>query len=265
MSPRYKACVSALDALGLGLFLRPLVRCLREQWTGMRRAWRLLRRRGRIRNYLATHGIRKLHLGASNNTLAGWLNTDLEPASPMAILMDASAPFPLPNESFDYVFSEHFIEHLNLDGAARCFAEVFRCLTPGGVFRLATPDLDQYIGLFSQQLRPEQLEFLRLFAAFFNLDRVNPCRALNHLAYNWGHQFLYTEEELVDGLRRAGFTEIVRAPIGDSRHENLRGLEQHAKFYGDVMNRFETMVLEASKPFPNVPEIETPSNDHPTV
>jgi hypothetical protein len=35
--------------------------------------------------------------------------------------------------------------------------------------------------------------------------------------------------------------------VGDSRHPALRGIEQHQKFCGEEMNRFETFVLEATK------------------
>jgi len=176
-----------------------------------------------------------------------WLNTDLRPTSPASVLLDATRPFPLPSESFDYVFCEHFIEHISPSGAVCCISEVFRCLKPGGVFRVATPDLRQYIGLFSERLDPDQERFLELFGEFFKLDRVTPCLALNHLIYNWGHQFLYTPEELVERLTSVGFSEVVAKPVSESNHPALRGIEQHSQFYGEELNRFETMVFEATK------------------
>ena len=247
MSTFSNRCVKILDTVGVGQFLRPMVRCFREQRECFRRIPWLLSRGRQIKEYLKNNVSRKLHLGASDKTLPGWLNTDLQPSLPAFVLMDATKPFPLPSESFHYVFCEHFIEHISLDGAACCFAEVFRCLKRGGVFRLATPDLHQYVGLFSESLRPDQVRFLELFGAFFKLDRVSPCLALNHLVYNWGHQFLYTREELLDGLKRAGFSEVVANLVGESRHPALCGIEQHAKFYGNELNRFETMVFEATK------------------
>lgn len=244
---RAKTLAGTLDAIGAGQFLRPVVRCLREQRECLGRVpWQISQGR-RIKEYLDENECRKLHLGASDMILPGWLNTDLFPHSRETVFMDATRPFPLPALSIDYAYCEHFIEHISLEGAASCFAEVHRCLRRGGVFRVATPDLQQYVGLFSGRLGPEQERFLQSFGEFFKLERVSPCQALNHIAYNWGHRFLYTRAELFDGLRRAGFSEIVAKEVGESDHDALRSIEQHGKFFGDDMNRFETMVLEASK------------------
>ena len=161
--------------------------------------------------------------------------------------MDATKPFPLPSQSFDFVFCEHFIEHISLDAAAICLREVFRCLKVGGVFRVATPDLQQYVNLFSDRLKPEQKRFLDQSASIFSWDRVSPCIALNHVVYNWGHRFLYTREELADVVKRAGFANVYQMPVGESNYEAICGIEQHGKFYGEEMNRFETMVFEARK------------------
>ena len=244
---RKRTVAETLDAIGAGQFLRPVVRCLREQRECLRRIpWQIAQRR-RIREYLNGNERRKLHLGASDMILPGWLNTDLFPHSRETVFMDAARPFPLPELSLDYVYCEHFIEHISIEGAASCFAEVYRCLKRGGVFRVATPDLQQYVGLFSGRLGPDQEKFLQSFGAFFKLEHVSPCQALNHLAYNWGHRFLYTRDELLAGLRHAGFSEVVAKQVGESDHDVLRSIEQHGKFFGDDLNRFETMVLEASK------------------
>jgi SAM-dependent methyltransferase len=52
------------------------------------------------------------------------------------------SPLSTSDRSFDFVFAEHFIEHLFLDEALFLFDEVFRLLRPGGVFRVVRPDAD---------------------------------------------------------------------------------------------------------------------------
>jgi SAM-dependent methyltransferase len=242
-----KKSAEALDRIGIGQIFRLPVRYLREQRASLRIIPWLLARRAQIRKYLHDNACRKLQLGASNNSLSGWLNTDIQPSSTNVVFMDATKPFPLPSQCLDFVFCEHFIEHISLDNASACLSEVHRCLRPGGIFRVATPDLQRYVNLFWGSLTLEQERFLQLSSALYGWGRVSPCLALNHLVYNWGHQFLYTREELTDVLKRAGFADVYETPIGVSSYDALCRIEQHDRFYGEEMNQFETMVLEAKK------------------
>lgn len=49
---------------------------------------------------------------------------------------------PFKNNSIDYIFSEHFFEHLFLDEALSLFKECHRVLKPKGVIRTCVPDAD---------------------------------------------------------------------------------------------------------------------------
>jgi predicted SAM-dependent methyltransferase len=231
----------------MGPLLRPVVRCIRQQVNYLARIPALLSRQSTIADYFDHNASRKLHLGAADKILAGWLNSDLEPGLSKCIFLDATRTFPFPDASFDYVFCEHFVEHIDPQDAATCFREVFRCLKPGGVFRIATPNLQKYANLFQDTLNPEQEEFLGRFGSFFKLDHVSPCVALNHIFYNWGHRFLYTQDELFAALTRAGFAQVISVSVGESQYPALRGIEQHWKFYGVEMNEYETFAMEASK------------------
>src|ERR1035437_3760951 len=191
-----QCCTSVVDKFGVGPLLRPVVRCIREQRNYLARIPSLVSRRSTIKNYFGQNCLRKLHLGAADKILTGWLNSDLEPGLSKCIFLDAAKTFPFPDDSLDYVFCEHFVEHIDRQDAAVCFGEVFRCLKQGGVFRIATPNLEKYTSLFGNTLTPEQAQFLSRFGSIFKMGRVNPCVALNHIFYNWGHRFLYTYDEL---------------------------------------------------------------------
>jgi predicted SAM-dependent methyltransferase len=242
-----KSLASWLDRVGVGDLLRPAVRCVREQRQILSRRRHSRRAHQEIKQYLANASRPRLQLGASDKALDGWLNSDIDPLAG-SIFLDAGKTFPFADKVFDYVFCEHFIEHLSYEQGTVCVAEAYRCLKAGGVFRLATPDLLQYVELFHRKLRPEGAEFLRNAAAFYKIERLNACVAINHLFYNWGHQFLYTESELTELLAAHGFANIVRRSPGQSDHELLQGIESHERFYGEAMNEYETMVLEAQKP-----------------
>jgi len=49
---------------------------------------------------------------------------------------------PFTDMMFNYIFSEHFFEHLFLDEAVDLLRECRRVLTPGGVIRICVPDAD---------------------------------------------------------------------------------------------------------------------------
>src|SRR5438093_12979089 len=64
-----------------------------------------------IRNYLQSHPVRKLQLGAGGNDPPGWLNSDIEPIG-KEIYLDATDRSPFPYGSFQYMLIEHVIEHV---------------------------------------------------------------------------------------------------------------------------------------------------------
>ena len=109
---------------------------------------------GKISAYLRDTASPRLQIGAGYNLLSGWLNTTLYPFAPGAIYLDASQPFPLPSAAFDYVFSEHVIEHIEFEEAALMLSESARVLKGGGRIRLATPDLTQVIAILRPAKRP---------------------------------------------------------------------------------------------------------------
>lgn len=125
--------------------------------------------------------------------------------------------------------------------------EVRRCLKAGGIFRIATPDLDKFIGLFATQRSAEQEKYIARFAAMLGLDAVTPGEALNLVMREWGHRHIYTRADLRAALLAAGFSGLADAEVGGSAHAALPGLERHHEFAGEEANRFETMIVEATR------------------
>ena len=46
---------------------------------------------------------------------------------------------PLEDESVDYVYSRHFIEHFNIENLEKLFSEIFRILKTGSTFEILVP------------------------------------------------------------------------------------------------------------------------------
>ena len=206
---------------------------------------------GKISAYLRAAPSPRLQIGSGYNLLDGWLNTTLYPFAPGTVYLDASAPFPLPPASFDYVFSEHVIEHLEFEEAAAMLGECARGLRPGGRLRLATPDLARIIALYTQPEAPAQQHYIRWIMDNFRpgVGEYNPAQVINQSFHGWRHKFIYDEATLVKALEAAGFTAVTRVEPGQSGDENLRGIERHGEYVGsDAAMRYETMVFEAVKP-----------------
>ena len=157
---------------------------------------------GKIRGYMRDHSPRKLQIGAGDNLLPGWLNTTLYPFAPGAVFLDARLPFPIPDAQFDYVFSEHVIEHLEFDEAAHMLAEARRILRPGGRLRIATPDLAQIIALYTQPCAEAQQAYIRWIMDTFRpaVGEYNPAHVINQSFHGWRHKFIYDEPTLIKRL-----------------------------------------------------------------
>jgi predicted SAM-dependent methyltransferase len=150
--------------------------------------------------------------------------------------------------TFDYIFSEHQIEHISEADATAMLQECFRILRPGGRIRIATPDLAAILGLYDNPLHEIERRYIAWVMEKFwpNIRSGNQrCYVINHMFKAHKHRFIYDYDTLSAMLADAGFVEIVRAQPGESDDPVLRGVEAHGRTIGEDINRFETVVAEA--------------------
>jgi predicted SAM-dependent methyltransferase len=197
--------------------------------------------------YLASHRVRKLHLGSGQNVFDGWLNTDRDPTVPRVIRLDAVEPLPFSDMTFDYVFTEHMISALTFDEGLACLRECCRVLRPAGRIRIATPDLARIAGLCGPEKNAAQQRYIEWAMSKFFPQTGAPLAALvvNNFFYSWGHRFIYDRESLTYSLESSGFRNIEERRVGESPDPELAGIERHGQWViGDEQNLFETFVLE---------------------
>jgi predicted SAM-dependent methyltransferase len=212
----------------------------------------LLRRhtsRGIINAYLATKAVHMLQIGAGDSEKDGWLNTDIEPRAKEAFL-DASKPFPLPDQCMHYVHSEHVIEHLTFDGGQVMLKESFRVLDHGGRVRIATPSLVKVVAVLQDPPTPAAAEYVAGKAVWHKYPQTaDPgCFLVNHQMREFGHRFLYTPKLLRARPVEAGFVDIKEYAVGESDDPGLRNVEVRATWDEAKLNAYETFVLEGVKP-----------------
>lgn len=206
--------------------------------------WLILRSRG-IQYYLKAHEIRKLHLGAGPNALEGWLNTDLTPQNHKVYSIDVTKPLPFEDNTFDYIFGEHLIEHLTYKDGLRMVKECYRVLKPGGKIRIATPDIDTVLKLRTPEKSELQLNYIK-----WHIDHCLPeigiykdIFVINSAFNNFGHKFLYDYDTLQYSFKETGYIDITRCRPGESSDENLCGIDFRAR---DEMTSFTNLIVEGT-------------------
>ena len=204
----------------------------------------------RITSYLRSYQIRKLHIGSGMNILKNWCNTDINPSIKQGIFLDARKRFPFDDCTFDYIFSEHLIEHLEYREGIRMFRECFRILKPGGKIRTATPDLRYLVELYNpEKTEIQKREIARIVDTYFSdIGIYQDVFVINNFFRNFGHKFIYDYKILHETMRKTGFINIILCNAGESSDKNLRSLESHGKYITDEINKLQTFVVEGMKP-----------------
>jgi len=190
----------------------------------------------------------KLHLGCGHNILEGWVNTDSCPVSSDVLSLDVSKPFPLDDNQFDCVFSEHMIEHLSYVEGLSVLKESYRVLKKGGIIRVSTPDIEFLINLYNGHKTELQKRYIKWATDTFisNAPSYSDTYVINNFVRDWGHLFIYDKKILCDSLERAGFKSIRRCLLNESSHEALRNLENVTRMPAGFL-ALETFTLEAEK------------------
>ncbi len=93
----------------------------------------------------------KVQLGPGQGKyIEGWLNVDANMFTGKCdVWADLRNPLPFHTNTVDAMYSHHVVEHL--PDARYHFAEVYRCLKPGGVYRVGGPNGDSAIAKFKER------------------------------------------------------------------------------------------------------------------
>ena len=185
----------------------------------------------------------KVHLGPGQEKyLPGWINVDANIiTAKLDVWADLRYALPFRDASVDAFYSHHVIEHLPDHFLPFHFAEMFRCLKPGGVIRVGGPDGENAARKFIEGDRAWFHDFP---------DRRNSIGGayVNFIICRNEHLTILSYSYLQELASAVGFTNIVRcAPIRETNHPQL---------FRDVLEKeFEptpevphTLLIEAQKP-----------------
>lgn len=121
----------------------------------------------------------------------------------------------LPAGSADVIYSSHMLEHLDRREARRFLAEVRRLLKPGGILRLAVPDLGMIAARYASDGDADRF----MTALGIELDKPMGLIARLRFAFLTGfrhHHWMYDAASLERLLASEGFDSIVRLQPGET-------------------------------------------------
>ncbi len=172
----------------------------------------------------------KLHLGCGQNYFDDWINIDngnYGSTVKLDLNFDLRNQLPFNDNSIDFIFNEHFLEHLTVEEGKKSLSDFLRVLKPGGIMRIAMPDL---VNIVNAYLDENCIKNHEKFFEKFGLSHIKTRAELLNINFRaWGHKWLYDWEELERRLKEVGATKITRCNIYESKHKALCNLETRAE------------------------------------
>jgi SAM-dependent methyltransferase len=93
-----------------------------------------------------------LNLGCGTRIHNDWVNIDFVASRPNVISHNLRFGIPFTDKSFDLVYHSHVLEHFSKPDAERFMLDCVRVLRPGGILRVAVPDLERIAQLYLEKL-----------------------------------------------------------------------------------------------------------------
>ncbi len=138
---------------------------------------------------------------------------------------DLSHSIPLKDQTADFVYSSHFLEHLFKQDAERLLTDCHRALKSGGILRISIPDLAYAVSLY---MRGEKEKMLTDY--FFVEDKAS---------FLARHKYMYDFELLKSMLEKIGFSQIVRCAYQEGHTPDIKLLDNRPE---------DSLFVEAVKP-----------------
>lgn len=152
---------------------------------------------------------------------------------------DVTKRLPLSDNSVDVLYTSHMLEHLDRREAEQFCVESFRVLRPGGIIRIAVPDI--------KRLAAEYLETGDADAfvgrTLLSVPRASKISEKVRLVMigNRHHQWMYDGVSLSALLRTHGFEGAFIVPAGSTNIANHHPLDLHER-------ADESVYVEAARP-----------------
>jgi predicted SAM-dependent methyltransferase len=156
------------------------------------------------------------------------INSRMHHWPPHVRYVDLLRPLPFPASSVDSVYASHVWEHLYRKDAERVTREVWRVLKPGGVLRLAVPNLEHYCRVYLSEVgSSEAATHLNERLLLRHASRPAGLKGLYAAFADFhSHKFMYDPPNLCALLEASGFVEVERREAFESRIPEIGEVER---------------------------------------
>lgn len=152
---------------------------------------------------------------------------------------------PIADNTADFIFCSHVIEHLSLEDAKLAIQNTFTHLKPGGVFRCLLPDIEilmQEYQLAKQNNNPDASHvFLQESILGVEQKPHSFKRRLISALGNYHHLWMWDYAALSNEMSKAGFVNIRRCEKGDMNDPMFDLIEDPTRFH-------KALYIQATKP-----------------
>lgn len=163
---------------------------------------------------------------------------------------------PFDDNSIEYIYTSHMIEHLFPFDARNFFRECFRILKPGGTFRIICPDIDIWLdnfktdkGLF-KQYKDETIEDIYNHRIYNVKDKIQSnTEIFQSMLYGWDHKWMWNFESLSRWLKDEGFTLVEKMNYLDTHVGKFKQLEETIPYKIGSIRQKESLYVECNKEY----------------
>jgi SAM-dependent methyltransferase len=173
-----------------------------------------------------------MNWGCGEHPEPGWINSDIKDGPGIDISCDIRHGFPLETGSIDYIASIHALPELPIGDLVGAMEELRRVLKPGGVLRLALPDLDKGIKAYLENDRDYFL------VPDEDASTIGGKFVTQLLWYGWS-KTLFTHDYTEELLGRAGYRSVFTCSFREtkSRFPEIVELDsrEHESFFVEAV------------------------------